>query len=155
MRLRWNLVEAVAEQCTAHNLAIFRASALEDMWMQGVGTKLQVLNCIQCRAAEHDRQPVFEQTICTISNRGAQLLQIAARKHLLTVSRMQSNALHRSLAAKLLVHEQCCQEARLDNAPAWRASAFHKSFVWAILRLETTSKVLWTSARPSALKELA
>jgi hypothetical protein len=71
-----------------------------------VGTKLQVLNCIQCRAAEHDRQPVFEQTICTISNRGAQLLQIAARKFLLTASSMQSIELHRNLEAKLVVHEQ-------------------------------------------------
>jgi len=155
MRIRWNLVEAVAEQCPAYQLAGFRVPVLKVMWMRGVGTKLHVLNSIQSRAAERDRRPVFEQTICTISNRWAQPLQIAARKHLLTASSMQSNELHRSLEAKLVVHEQWCQEARLNHAYAWWALTFHKLFLWDILRWETTSTMLWTSARQSALKELA
>lgn len=155
MRALWNLVESVAERCPAHQLAIFRVAVLDVMWMRGVETNLQVLNCIQRQAQARDRQPVFEQTICTISNRRAQPLQIAARKHLLTASSMQSNQSHRSLAAKLVVCEQWCRKARLNNAYAWWASTFHKSFLWAILRQETSSKMLWSSARPTALKELA
>ena len=73
---------------------ILRVSIDYQVIAYGEGIKLRVLNCIQFRAAELNREAVHEQSLCRFSNRRSQQLQIAVRQYLRTASSMKSNRLH-------------------------------------------------------------
>ena len=161
-RVKWNfhrickkLLPTKASPIASLNLSIIHSSLSKNMtyirlwakiWHRKLlGTKPHVPNLILCKAAGLYQWPVWGKGVCSDSNWPAQLLQMAARESLETMSGAILNRLQPKFAAKSVANKMPCLKAIKLPALTGQASIFDLKIFLAIFLCKHSSTVLLTN----------